>query len=126
MGWVKVTQGDAATLKTDQPFDRILLDVPCSNTGVLRRRPDARWRFNEHQLQKLVHQQRQILEHALTLLAPGGRLVYSTCSLEPEENIRQIERLLAKTPGLRLDKAIASTPIDDATDGAFAAAITRD
>ena len=67
-------------------FDGVLVDAPCSNTGVLRRRVEARWRLTPADLTSLATLQRSLLERALPLLRPGGRLVYSTCSLEPEEN----------------------------------------
>jgi 16S rRNA (cytosine967-C5)-methyltransferase len=102
-------------------FDGILLDVPCSNTGVLRRRVDARWRLQVPDIAALVHTQRQILEHALPCLKPGGRLVYSTCSLEHTENLGQIEALLAAHPTLTLHSTRQALPFRDATDGAFAA-----
>lgn len=127
MDWVQIEQGNAATLPaTAGLYDRILLDVPCSNTGVLRRRPDARWRFSDHRLQTLVHTQRVLLVHALELLAPGGTLVYSTCSLEPEENMAQIERVCTSDmSGIRLAGVRESHPVRDGTDGAFAAALQR-
>jgi 16S rRNA (cytosine967-C5)-methyltransferase len=67
-------------------FDAILVDAPCSNTGVLARRPDARWRLKERDIAGAAHLQRRLLTSAAGLLKPGGRLVYSTCSLEAEEN----------------------------------------
>ncbi len=124
MDWVRVEQGDAAALSPDAGrYDRILLDVPCSNTGVLRRRPDARWRFSTHRLQTLVHTQRALLARGLELLVPGGILVYSTCSLEPEENQRQVERVCKD--GIRLLDVRERHPVRDGTDGAFAAALQR-
>jgi 16S rRNA (cytosine967-C5)-methyltransferase len=102
-------------------FDGILLDVPCSNTGVLRRRVDARWRLQVPDIAALVLTQRQILEHALPCLKPGGRLVYSTCSLEHAENLGQIEAFLAAHPTLTLHSTRQALPFRDATDGAFAA-----
>ena len=102
-------------------FDAILLDVPCSNTGVLRRRVDVRWRLHPEQLTELVGIQRAILNAALPCLKPGGRLVYSTCSLEPEENEGQIESFLADHPELRLAGTRQALPHRDGTDGAFAA-----
>lgn len=69
--------------------DLILLDVPCSNTGVLARRPEARYRFGPETLGSLIDTQRQIIADAIPLLAPGGAILYSTCSLEPEENQEQ-------------------------------------
>jgi 16S rRNA (cytosine967-C5)-methyltransferase len=125
--WVEVVAGDAvAPAPTEAPlFDRILLDVPCSNTGVLRRRPDARWRFSVRRQQKLCETQQALLISMLTRLAPGGRLVYSTCSLEPEENQQQIARALAATPAVRLVATTERLPTRDQTDGAFAAALER-
>lgn len=124
MAWVRAEQGDAGTRPPAKGlFDRILLDVPCSNTGVLRRRPDARWRFTDHRLQTLVHHQRNLLTHALTLLAPGGILVYSTCSLEPEENMRQVERFCSASSAIRLRDSVTHHPVHNGTDGAFAAAL---
>jgi 16S rRNA (cytosine967-C5)-methyltransferase len=67
-------------------FDRILVDAPCSGTGTLGRNPEIKWRITAADLTDLATRQRSILRHALACLAPGGRLVYSTCSLEREEN----------------------------------------
>jgi len=103
-------------------FDRILLDAPCSNTGVLRRRPDARWRFTTQRVKRLCATQRAMLTNLLRHLAPGGRLVYSTCSLEPEENLQLIEQTLAGTHA-HLESSVDRLPFRDGTDGAFAAAI---
>jgi 16S rRNA (cytosine967-C5)-methyltransferase len=102
-------------------FDAILADVPCSNTGVLRRRVDVRWRLQPRQIGQLVALQRRIVVHLLPCLKPGGRLVYSTCSLEAEENQQQVEALLAVQPELRLAGIREALPQRDATDGAFAA-----
>ncbi|MBT4816893.1 MAG: RsmB/NOP family class I SAM-dependent RNA methyltransferase, partial [Lentisphaerae bacterium] len=79
-------------------FDRVLLDVPCSNTGVIRRRPDVRWRFSEEGLADVVRLQARILDEAQALVRPGGFLVYSTCSVEPEENAQQTQRFLDSHP----------------------------
>lgn len=78
----------------DQRYDLILLDVPCSNTGVLARRPEARYRYSQQSLGELVKLQREIIEQARSWLAPGGLLLYSTCSIEPPENGNQIKKLL--------------------------------
>jgi len=126
--WVETGVGDASAPGPDDAprFDRILLDVPCSNTGVLRRRPDARWRFSENRLHRLRAVQQAILHHGLARLAPGGRLVYATCSLEPEENMQQVGRALAAEPRARLLETVECLPFRDGTDGAFAAALTID
>jgi len=106
-------------------FDAILLDVPCSNTGVIRRRVDVRWRLQAPDIEKLVITQRKILEAALPCLAPGGRLVYSTCSIERAENTAQVEAFLAAHPELELVETRDAMPFRDGTDGAFAALIRR-
>ncbi|HEY1120248.1 MAG TPA: 16S rRNA (cytosine(967)-C(5))-methyltransferase RsmB [Haloferula sp.] len=102
-------------------FDAILLDVPCSNTGVFRRRVDVRWRMKPADITELTKLQRKIIENALPCLKPGGRLVYSTCSIEAEENISLIEALLADHPELTLEGTRQALPQRDDTDGAFAA-----
>jgi 16S rRNA (cytosine967-C5)-methyltransferase len=128
---VKIIQADA-TKKAGLdfaarfgPFDRILLDVPCSNTGVLRRRPDARWRFSEVRLRKLSGVQARMLNACAHLLAPDGELVYSTCSLEPEENELRVERWAELHPDFKLVDQVASVPPDSQMDGAFAAKLVR-
>jgi 16S rRNA (cytosine967-C5)-methyltransferase len=102
-------------------FDAILADVPCSNTGVLRRRVDVRWRIQPENIEQLVALQRSIVENLLPCLKPGGRLVYSTCSIEPEENEAQAEAILAAHPGLSMAGSRRALPQTDSTDGAFAA-----
>jgi 16S rRNA (cytosine967-C5)-methyltransferase len=104
-------------------FDGILLDVPCSNTGVIRRRVDVRWRLQAPDIARIAVTQRAILENALPCLKPGGRLVYSTCSIEAEENLGQVEAFLAAHPELELQGTREALPFRDGTDGAFAARI---
>lgn len=106
-------------------FDAILLDVPCSNTGVIRRRVDVRWRLQAPDIEKLVITQRKILESALTCLKPDGRLVYSTCSIERAENLGQVEAFLEAHPELELVETREALPFRDHTDGAFAALIRK-
>ena len=79
-------------------FERILLDAPCSGLGTLARHPDARWRLSPEAIDGLVHLQHQLLEAMLPLLAPGGRLLYATCTVEPRENGERIAALLAAHP----------------------------
>jgi 16S rRNA (cytosine967-C5)-methyltransferase len=83
---IECVAGDGATVAFRELFDAILVDAPCSNSGVLSRRPDVRWRLKEKDITGAVAIQRALLENAARLLKPYGRLVYSTCSLEPEEN----------------------------------------
>lgn len=102
-------------------FDAILLDVPCSNTGVFRRRVDVRWRLQPEDITRLIKTQNSILENALPCLKAGGRLVYSTCSIEAEENEALIASFVATHPELRLEKQHHALPQKDGTDGAYAA-----
>jgi 16S rRNA (cytosine967-C5)-methyltransferase len=85
----------AQPLPFSKPFDRVLLDAPCSGTGTLARHPEIRWRLRPEQLAEFHALQVQLLRNALAHLAPGGRLVYSTCSLEPKENEAVIAEVLA-------------------------------
>lgn len=107
-------------------FDRVLVDAPCSNTGVIRRRPDARWRWNADHLAQLVALQKEILEAAAAHVKPGGRLVYSTCSNEPEENAEQIAAFLATHPDFKEVGRYESVPFETDHDGAFACALVRE
>ena len=103
------------------PFAKILVDAPCSNTGVLRRRPDARWNWSAGKTAALARLQAEILDRAAGLLAPGGALVYSTCSNETEENQAQVEAFLARHPGFACERTEESVPFESGKDGAFAA-----
>ena len=107
-------------------FDRILVDAPCSNTGVLRRRVDVRWRLTDEDFIRMPAQQLALLKRTATLLKPGGMLVYSTCSLEAEENEQVVEQALAAIPSLRFLESRRTLPFVDGVDGAFAAKFTRE
>ena len=91
-----------ASLWRGGPFDVILLDAPCTATGTIRRHPDVAWLKSEEDLGKLTRLQQRLLDHSAELLKPGGRLIYCTCSLEPEEGEEQIKTCLARNPSLRL------------------------
>ena len=106
-------------------FHKVLVDAPCSNTGVLRRRPDARWNWSEEKLAALVKLQAEILDACAPRIAPGGLLVYSTCSNEPEENEAQVIAFLARHPDFSLEESRESLPFESGTDGAFAARLRR-
>ena len=105
-------------------FDAILLDVPCSNTGVIRRRVDVRWRLQTTEIENLIEIQQQILSNALPCLKPGGRIVYSTCSIEDAENIGLVNAF-AEEHGLRVEKSLQIIPVDHRTDGAFTARLSQ-
>ena len=106
-------------------FHKVLVDAPCSNTGVLRRRPDARWNWSEEKLAALVKLQAEILDACAPRVAPGGTLVYSTCSNEPEENEAQVTAFLERHPEFSLEESRESLPFESGTDGAFAARLRR-
>jgi 16S rRNA (cytosine967-C5)-methyltransferase len=120
-------------------MDAVLIDVPCTGTGTFRRHPDARWRLKVSDLAVLPAVQRSILRAAASAVRPGGLLVYSTCSLETEENDAQIESFLSDNPGWRLEPppegAVPGAVLDagrlrvlpqrHGTDGAFAARLRR-
>lgn len=104
-------------------FDRILVDAPCSNTGVMRRRVDLRWRIRPEELERLRSTQLDLLRRAAELLKPGGTLVYSTCSLEPEENAELIDQFLKEQPKFTLEYQRALLPWVDGVDGAYTAVL---
>ncbi len=130
--------GDA-TAPALRDMDAVLIDVPCTGTGTFRRHPDARWRLKASDLAVLPATQRAILKAAATAVRPGGLLIYSTCSLELEENDEQVARFLAEHPGWTLEPppegVVPASVLDNgllrvlpqlhATDGAFAARIRR-
>jgi len=120
-------------------FDAVLLDAPCTGTGTFRRHPDARWRLRTSDIAVMAATQRALLRAAADAVVPGGLLIYSTCSLEPEENDQQVEAFLADHPGWTLEPppvgAVPATVLDagrlrvlpqrHGTDGSFAARLRR-
>jgi 16S rRNA (cytosine967-C5)-methyltransferase len=105
----------------NQKFDRILVDAPCSNTGVLRRRVDLRWRISPEEIARLKKTQLELLDKAAAKLKPGGILVYSTCSLEPEENSEVVKHFTAAQPNFKLEFERQLLPFADNVDGAYVA-----
>lgn len=101
-------------------FQRILVDAPCSNSGVLQRRPDARWRLDPGDFETMRDRQLAIVASVLPLLARGGQLVYSTCSIDPVENESVAAEVVRRHP-FRLLREVRTTPWDDGMDGAYAA-----
>jgi 16S rRNA (cytosine967-C5)-methyltransferase len=114
---------DSPAVNPAAPFDRVLVDAPCSNTGVLRRRVDLRWRVRQEELGRLQSGQLDLLRRAARQLKPGGRLVYSTCSLEPEENRQTVESFLAEHPHFALEAERDLLPFRDGVDGAYVASL---
>ena len=105
-------------------FDLVFADVPCGNSGVFRRRPDAMWRFSTERLKELAALQSRILDAAAKLVAPGGQLVYSTCSIEPAEDDLAVQAFLGRNREFSLLKSRILLP-SLVNDGAFAALLVR-
>lgn len=135
---VKTAVGDALHFQTE-PADRVLLDAPCSGLGVLAKKPDMKWKRDNSDIQKLALLQSKLLENAATLVTPGGALVYSTCTTEPEENIQVVQRFCEKHPEFVIENAskyvhpdvvneegcIETYPHRHGMDGSFAARLVR-
>jgi 16S rRNA (cytosine967-C5)-methyltransferase len=107
------------------PFDRILVDAPCSNTGVMRRRVDVRWRLKPKDFSQMRGEQLRILRATVPLLKVGGALVYSTCSLEPEENEEVVKVITQEFSFLKLVEQVSVLPFRDGFDGAYGAKLIR-
>ena len=99
---VEVVQQDVTLSTQEVEFERVLADAPCSGTGTLARNPEIRWRLKPSDLEDLYKKQVAILKAAITPLGRGGRVVYSSCSLEPEENATVVEAVMRSEPSLRL------------------------
>lgn len=122
---VEIAALDAASHAFQEAsFDAILLDVPCSNTGVIRRKPDVREAFSTQRLTEVMEIQRRILDNVAHAVKPGGRLVYSTCSIEADENQIQVQDFLKRHPDFTLVQEQALLPTPD-HDGAYAALMKR-
>jgi 16S rRNA (cytosine967-C5)-methyltransferase len=102
-------------------FDRVLVDAPCSNTGVMRRRVDLRWRIQPEEIERLRTAQLDLLQQAATQVKPGGVMVYSTCSLEPEENGEVVKQFLNEHADFKLESEHELLPFVDNVDGAYVA-----
>jgi 16S rRNA (cytosine967-C5)-methyltransferase len=106
-------------------FDRVLVDAPCSNTGVMRRRVDLRWRIQPEEIERLRTAQLDLLKQAATQVKPGGFLVYSTCSLEPEENGEVVKQFLNDHTNFKLECERELLPFVDNVDGAYVARMKK-
>ena len=121
LGVTCVNTATPSTLDPRRSFDRILVDAPCSNTGVMRRRVDLRWRITPEEIQRLRDVQLGLLRQAAARLKPGGTLVYSTCSLEPEENQAVVKEFLSEGTDLKSESERELLPFRDQVDGAYVA-----
>ena len=120
MDWVVLPEGiELGTV------DAILIDVPCSNTGVIQKRPDVKIRLHEDTFARMAELQLELLGHAARWLRPGGRLVYSTCSLETEENAGVVEGFLRANPAYRQAACVVSYPWQCGHDGGGAFLLTK-
>jgi 16S rRNA (cytosine967-C5)-methyltransferase len=144
-GVVDVVHTETADLRSwaDRPdplqADRVLVDVPCTGLGVLAKRADLRWRRSPEDLEEMLALQDDLLDAAASLVRPGGLLVYSTCSIEPEENEQRIDAFLARHVEFTLESAdghvpdemvsesgfLATLPQEHRMDGAFGARLRR-
>lgn len=122
---VKVIEGQKTIKRLAETADRLLLDVPCSGVGVLRRNPDSKWKLSNEELDRLNELQREILSSYSRILKPGGKMVYSTCSIFPSENEKQVERFLSENKDFHLIKQKTFLPQDNDWDGFFGALIER-
>ncbi len=122
----RLIENSKSVKRLQDSADRLLLDVPCSGMGVLRRNPDAKWKLSPEQLQRLELEQATILERYSAMVKVGGKMVYATCSILPAENERQIERFLSTRAGSwELEQQWHSEPQSQGWDGFFAARLRR-
>jgi 16S rRNA (cytosine967-C5)-methyltransferase len=108
-----------------EQYDRVLVDAPCSNAGVFRRRVELRWRISPSEVERLRAVQLKLLKSAIAKVKPGGCLVYSTCSLEPEENEGVVTEALIEHPEMIVEKQRQLLPFADLVDGAFVAQMRK-
>jgi 16S rRNA (cytosine967-C5)-methyltransferase len=99
----EIVTADLMKYEPARPFDAILLDAPCSSTGTARRHPDIPWTKTPEDIDKLAEVQRRLLGRAVRMVKPGGRVVFSNCSLDPAEGEDLVEKFLVETAGIRLD-----------------------
>ena len=117
---IKTVVGDGRKINLGR-FDWILVDAPCSNTGVLRRRIEARWRLRQDDFKRLAKLQLELLDNAARQVKRKGKIVYSTCSIDKEENRDVVEKFMKNHHGFRLQKVLIRTPYKDDMDGVYAA-----
>ena len=122
---VQTALASALNPQSSTVFDRILIDSPCSNTGVMRRRVDLRWRIRPGEIARLRTTQGELLRQAASLLKPGGTLVYSTCSLEPEENGELVNEFLGEHADFKLERSRELLPFVEGVDGTYVARIVK-
>lgn len=126
---VELRASDGTNAIEEADFDAVLLDAPCSNTGVLAARPSAKWRYGPESKRSLIALQDRLLDEAAAKVRPGGRLVYSTCSLETDENAQRVKAFLTRHENFQLNAEQEHTPGDFAkggpADGGYSARLAR-
>ncbi len=139
VGIVRFLEADGAALTVDQPADRVLLDAPCTGLGVLSKKPDMKWKRETSDLIRVTALQARLMDNAATLVRPGGVLVYSTCTTEPEENSLMVRAFLERHPEFSPEDArglissdlvnaegfVETLPHKHGMDGSFAARLVR-
>lgn len=130
---------DAADFEDEEGFDRVLIDAPCSGLGTLTKKPDLKWKRDLGDIRKIVNIQYELLKKGASLVKQNGFIVYSTCTIEPEENFELIKKFLSENPNFALVDAgellpkavvdengcVATLPHVHGIDGAFAAKLVR-
>lgn len=136
---VKTVVKDALEFEDDEGFDRVLVDAPCSGLGTLTKKPDLKWKRDLGDIRKIVNIQYDLMVKGASLLKPGGVLVYSTCTTEPEENFELVSKFISENPNFSLTSAkefvpsdvvdehgcVATLPHQHGIDGSFAARIVK-
>jgi len=122
----RLIEGSKSIKRLANYADRVLLDVPCSGLGVLRRNPDAKWKLSEVEIDRLIIEQQEILTRYSSMVKPGGKLVYATCSILPSENEQQVQKFLA-THGdeWTLEEEMKLNPAETGHDGFYGARLVR-
>lgn len=121
----KVIDSQKVIKRLENSFDRVLLDVPCTGIGVLRRNPDSKWKLQPGDMKRLLETQQEILSNYSKMMKNDGKLVYATCSLFPEENELQVRKFLDANPEWRLDNQFHVRPDTSPFDGFYAACLVR-
>ena len=122
---VRVIDSTKVIKRLHESADRVLLDVPCSGLGVLRRNPDSKWKLTQDRVDELSTIQADILRRYSLMVKPGGKLVYATCSVLPSENENQIKKFLAEQEGWELEESLRLDPDQNEFDGFFACRLKR-
>ena len=121
----RVIESSKTIKRLAEKADRLLLDVPCSGLGVLRRNPDSKWKMRPEFLAEVKKIQADIIQRYSKMVKPGGKMVYATCSILPEENELQVQQFLAANPGFTLESEQHISPADSGFDGFYMARLSK-